>query len=168
MGFGPDHERCWSAFEAQFNFWPNVSPEVRPGIREPAGSVTLSLAPIFDGTLSRFATGEHAVNAEVLRSFVAAFDENLPLIALNWQHESYWFRPHLQALHETDWYIPPFPNGDYYVFLTEDMSAGTFGHPWEQSLCIFGHELVAQLAPALGAWLPILRVGGEPVVTTAP
>lgn len=34
---------------------------------------------------------------------------------------------------------------------------GTFGHPWEQTLCVFGEPLVSALAPLLTSWLPIKR-----------
>jgi hypothetical protein len=50
-----------------------------------------------------------------------------------------------------------FPDGDYYVFMTEDMTIGTFGHPWRQTLCIFGARLVESLVPKLTAWLPVKR-----------
>ncbi|MEU5671031.1 DUF2716 domain-containing protein [Micromonospora sp. NPDC047753] len=38
---------------------------------------------------------------------------------------------------------------DYYAFLTEDMTEGTFGHPWEQTLCVFGSHLMPKLVPLL-------------------
>jgi hypothetical protein len=53
--------------------------------------------------------------------------------------------------------VEVFPDGDYYIFLTEDMSVGRFGHPWRQTLCIFGTGLVESLVPKLTAWLPVRR-----------
>jgi len=55
------------------------------------------------------------------------------------------------------WPTTVFPNGDYTIFLTEDMSTGTFGHPWEQTLCVFGEPMVSALVPMLASWLPIKR-----------
>jgi Protein of unknown function (DUF2716) len=52
---------------------------------------------------------------------------------------------------------PPFPNGDYYIFLTEDLTQGTFGHPWEQTFCVFGRDLVGALGRQLAEWLPVKR-----------
>jgi Protein of unknown function (DUF2716) len=160
MNFGPEYERYWAAFDERFDFRPNYAPEVRPGIKEPVGSVTLSLAPIFDAGRAGFAAGEAAINAEVLRAFVAVLEEHVVLLALDWQHEGFWFRPHEHALRGDPWPIPPFPNGDYYIFLTDDMSMGTFGHPWEQTLCVFGEQLVDQLVPVLASWLPTVRRDG--------
>ncbi|MEU5934541.1 DUF2716 domain-containing protein [Micromonospora sp. NPDC047187] len=34
------------------------------------------------------------------------------------------------------------PVGDYYIHLAEDFRFGTFGHPWELSLCVFGDDML--------------------------
>ena len=39
--------------------------------------------------------------------------------------------------------VPVLPNGDYYLYLAPDLSFGTFGHPWEQTICVFGAPLLA-------------------------
>lgn len=60
------------------------------------------------------------------------------MYALDWQHKCYQFDPHTE-------YWPPFPvfpEGEYYIFLSEDLNQGTFGHPWEQTICVFGHNLL--------------------------
>jgi hypothetical protein len=40
--------------------------------------------------------------------------------------------------------VTPFPEGDYYISLTEGTSRGDFGHP-----CMFGNDLVDDLVPTL-------------------
>ncbi|MFB7608823.1 DUF2716 domain-containing protein [Streptomyces gardneri] len=30
------------------------------------------------------------------------------------------------------------PHGDYYLHLTDDLRLGTFGHPWEETLTVWG------------------------------
>jgi hypothetical protein len=173
----PEDERYWSLFDQRFSFTPGFEQPAPPGITEPVESVTFSLAPIY-GSESRFLAGTAALNAEVLRAFVEVFPEDERVLVLDWQHPSYWFRPHIQArrlarehdglgmLAASEWNVTPFPDGDYYIFLSEDQTTGTFGHPWEQSICVFGPALVAALAPCLQGWLPVLRrggvVGGEP------
>lgn len=42
-----------------------------------------------------------------------------------------------------------FPDGDYFVHMTADLWWGTFGHPWQQTLTIWGDELVADLGAGL-------------------
>lgn len=160
MNLTSDYDRYWSQIDRAFDFRPSLSPLVRPGIVEPKDSVTFSLAPIFAGPDSTFAESEAAINSEVLRALVAVVPPEEELVALDWQHQGCWFRPHLFAVAEAPWPVPPFPNGDYYFLLTSDYSTGTFGHPWEQSLCIIGTELIDELAPMLHAWLPVLREGG--------
>jgi hypothetical protein len=44
--------------------------------------------------------------------------------------------------------------------MTPDFAEGTFGHPWEQSLCVVGERLVETLGRWLTAWLPVLRRDG--------
>lgn len=172
----PDYEQFWTPFDRRFGFTPEFGESVGPGITEPGESVTFSLAPLF-GSEARFLARVAALNAEVLRAFVDVFSDQERLVALGWQQPSHWFSPHRQALRlarqhdsigsmtQTDWIVTPFPDGEYHVFVTADLRSGTFGHPWEQSLCVFGESLVAALAPALEGWLPVLRRGGSAVGT---
>jgi Protein of unknown function (DUF2716) len=64
---------------------------------------------------------------------------------------------------DSTWPIEIYPDGDSYIWLAEDLRYGTFGHPWEPSLCVFGEELVTAVAEvgdeALGR---ILRRNGCP------
>ncbi len=148
-----DYEDFWGPFGKRFKFRPRE----HPGIDEPTTSVTVDLAPIFAGTPAEFAAGESAVNALALTAMTRVFAATDRLVALDWQHTSWWFRPDLHAIaDDQQWLIPVFPDGDYHVFLAEDMSTGTFGHPWEQTLCVWG-RLVPVLAPMLTSWLPVKR-----------
>jgi hypothetical protein len=124
-------EDFWGPFDARFEFRPNTWQH--PGITEPTPSVTVDLAPIFVSKPAEFAAAEGAVNALALLAMTRVFAPTERLLVLDWQHQSWWFRPHQQATREDwQWPVEVFPNGDYYAFLTEDMSAGTFGHPWEK------------------------------------
>jgi Protein of unknown function (DUF2716) len=152
-----EYEDFWAPFDGRFRFRPRMQ-ESWAGIEEPPGSVTIDLSPIFAGQGSQFAAGEAAVNALALLAMTEAFPVDQRLLVLDWQHPSYWFWPHRQALRSAqDWPVEVFPNGDYYIFLTEDMGVGTFGHPWRQTLCVFGSVLVESLVPKLTAWLPVKR-----------
>ena len=55
------------------------------------------------------------------------------------------------------------PDGDYYCFVDRELRFGTLGHPWEQTLCVFGDQLLAGLEAVfidlLG--LPIRRGGRD-------
>jgi hypothetical protein len=150
----PDEDSSyWTAFERRFAFRPGTDPATWPAIREPTPSLTIDLSPIFrDG-------GRRAgdVDALALEAMVEAFPAGTRLVALDWFHFGYWFWPHRFAAHGGSWPVPVFPNGDYRIFLTEDMTAGLFGHPWEQTLCVFGQPLINELSPKLTRWLPVKR-----------
>ncbi|MFG2520170.1 DUF2716 domain-containing protein [Streptomyces sp. NPDC048527] len=65
------------------------------------------------------------------------------LFALDWQHTSYRFAPQeAGGPGQAAWPLSPYPDGDYYIFLSEGFRFGSFGHPWEESLCLFGEELL--------------------------
>jgi hypothetical protein len=64
-----------------------------------------------------------------------------------------------------DWPGYVYPDGDYYLYLTGDMRLGTFGHPWERTLCVFGEALLAQvtdrITDLLGAPVRVRPPNGE-------
>lgn len=151
-----DDGLAWNPFDACYHFRPGRDSTRWPGIDEPAGSVTFDLAPAF-ARKEGFAADEDAVTALTLTAMMSVFAADVPLIALDWQHPSYRFWPHRQAQSARPWRVPVFPNGDYYAFLSPDLEQGTFGHPWEQTLCVFGDQFGAALIPHLATWLPVLR-----------
>ncbi|MET9633932.1 DUF2716 domain-containing protein [Lentzea sp. NPDC006480] len=150
-----DYRQAWDPFYDRFDFRASFYPKNWPAIAEPAGSVTLDLAGIFQP--DQFVRGSTRVDEVVLASFLRVYPEETVLLALDWQHPAYQFRPHRLggASEWLDSPFSPFPDGDYYIFLTEDMSRGTFGHPWEQTLCVWGDDLVRDLVPELD--LPVKR-----------
>jgi hypothetical protein len=146
----------WARFNQRFAFRPGM--ESWPAIDEPHPSVTVDLAPTFAGGHAQFAAGSDAVNSLALAALVRVLDPGTSVVVLDWQHQTYRFWPHAFACQsDQEWHTPVFPNGDYYIFLAEDMSMGTFGHPWERTLCVFGEPLLSVLAPMLTSWLPIKR-----------
>jgi hypothetical protein len=147
----------WDPFEARFHFHPSFR-EPGPAIIEPEPSVTIDLSPLFTNPGPTFAAGHAAVNAVALFAMTQTFPAAERLLVLDCHHPSYWFRPHRQALSEKqEWLVEVFPDGDYYAFLTEDLTEGTFGHPWEQTPCVFGPRLMPKLVGPLTSWLPIKR-----------
>lgn len=78
---------------------------------------------------------------------------------LDWQHDGYRYDPRRTGTPGR----PPrpglgtHPDGDYYLHLTADLRLGTFGHPWEQTLTLWGPALLAAVEGELTELL------GEPV-----
>ena len=60
------------------------------------------------------------------------------MVALNWHHPSWLYSPALNAVrypNPLNLPVPAFPDGDYYAHTEPDLRWGTFGHPWQESLC---------------------------------
>jgi hypothetical protein len=150
--------RLWDRFDAAFRFRPSTYE--LPGIDEPTPSTTYSLK-YEGGTRAEAVWVNRTVLAGLRR--VTGIDDSV--VVLDWQHQTYRCRPHRvrdeEPPHEM-WPTEIYPDGDYYIWLAEDMRYGAFGHPWEPSLCVFGEELVAAVAEfgdeALGR---ILRRDGQ-------
>ncbi|MFJ4223927.1 DUF2716 domain-containing protein [Microbacterium sp. NPDC089695] len=162
-----DRESAWDRFEARYGFRASVDPSGWPAISEPTPSITFDLSAIPSGPelVAAFA----AVNAEALRCFVWALGDVDEFVVLDWQHTGWWFDPRLDDA-PVQWddvnrsQPTVFPDGDYFAFLSPDLSEGTFGHPWEQTLCVMGERLVGTLGRTLATWLPVVRV--DDAITT--
>jgi Protein of unknown function (DUF2716) len=79
-------------------------------------------------------------NLALLHALRACVPEDEPVLALDWQHRAYEFYPHrLREPQEVaNWCIPALPSAEYHIFVTEDHRLGSLGHPWEQTVCVFG------------------------------
>ncbi|MEU1897575.1 DUF2716 domain-containing protein [Nocardiopsis dassonvillei] len=143
--FDPEHDELWDRFYERFSFKPSI--EVHPGIREPVDSATWFLDRPNDPEL------EQIVVPEALA--LARPDE--PLYWLNWNHTGYRFDPRrVGGPGQPEVPGQVFPDGDYYIYTTHNLRLGTFGHPWENTLCVFGRDLLARVENGLTALL------GEP------
>jgi hypothetical protein len=151
-----DSEAPWTRFDERFEFKPDFHERVRPAIRLDPECLVLDLAGLFADSGPRIGAGTSAITAAALRAFVWLAGDG-ELVALNWAHLSYRYSPALNAVRypdPLDLPVPIFPNGDYYIHMDPDLRWGTFGHPWQQSLCIWGSDLVSSLGTELLTWLP--------------
>ena len=153
------YDGLWDRFYAKFG-WDRSAGITSPVIRDPEPSITFDLSSIPDGP--RRVAARASIEAEALRCFLVALPEVETLVVLDWQHPAYEFQPAIEVLddapkHDVNGYPTVYPDGDYYAFLTPDFSEGTFGHPWEPSLCVIGSRLVDTLGRSLATWLPIKR-----------
>ena len=158
-----EYEEVWDRFYLKFGFDRSQGLN-SPVINDPVPSVTFDLGVLVDGP--NRATAVASIEAEALRCFITAIPDAETLIVLDWQHPAYAFRPAIEALDAQpkdfmDGYPGVYPNGDYYAYLTPDFSEGTFGHPWEPSLCVIGPRMIDSLGRSLSTWLPIKRIDGQ-------
>lgn len=167
-----ESREVWDRFDREFDFKPSMNSF--PAITEPVPSVTWSLDALDDDPGDR--TLDHLVRV-VQDGLAACVLPGTALLVLEWQHTSYRLYPDLPA---SDVFLPdalgrnfrpgwprsPCPDGDYPVYLAEEFTFGTFGHPWERSLCVFGTGLLSEVATDINALLPtVLRRDGQPAAT---
>ncbi|SOE06494.1 Protein of unknown function [Streptomyces sp. Ag109_G2-15] len=156
-----EYRSVWDRFYAEFAFHPSVNPAKWPAVKEPADSITWSLASLDEDPgyvrLDRFVT-------VVEQGLTACIEPQARLFALDWQHTSYSFDPHrVGGPGQDPWPLSPYPDGDYYIYLSEDFQLGSFGHPWEASVCLFGQRLLDAVAVEVDDVLgPPLRRAGRP------
>jgi hypothetical protein len=139
-----DRTVVWELFYEKFRFNPSTKSSEWPGIKEPMDSITFDISHFLDGSEQARTTDENGLNAEIVEIFRQCVLPGEKLYALDWQHPCYWFNP-FGRFEFSPMYagmIPVIPNGDYHIFLADDFRFGTFGHPWEQTICVFGDELL--------------------------
>ncbi|MDX3762347.1 DUF2716 domain-containing protein [Streptomyces mirabilis] len=166
-----EYTDIWDRFDATFDFRPSIN--AFPGITEPSASITWSLDALNDDPGDRKL--DRLVDM-VQNGLGRCSSPREPLWILDWQHTCYRLRPDLPS---TDMFLPrvlegrsregwplsPYPDGDYYIFLADDLRFGTFGHPWEHSLCVYGAELLEAIAEDVHEVLQrVLRRDGLPTV----
>ncbi|MFF4653738.1 DUF2716 domain-containing protein [Streptomyces sp. NPDC001380] len=167
-----EYDQAWDRVEASLGFRPSLTDF--PGVREPAPSVTWSLRELREDD-PRGHRRDRLIDT-VQDALTACTPPGARLLLLNWQHTCWTLRPDLPSTDDVflprvldgrarpGWPLSPYPDHDYYFFLAEDLGHGTFGHPWEPSLCLFGAPLLQRAADALHRLLPtVLRRDGRPV-----
>lgn len=159
---GNENKYWWKRFNEKFKFKPGGPLDPYPGIVEPTPSTTFDLD--VNKTVDQFWESYHRLNSEALSAF-NSFSTDARMIVLDWQHQGYRFHPSRAVIGaEKEWEVPVYPNGDYYSFLLEDLSAGTFGHPWHRTICVFGEALMPTLGNSLQDWLPPIRINGKSAI----
>ncbi|GLW98860.1 DUF2716 domain-containing protein [Microtetraspora sp. NBRC 16547] len=143
-------------FVEAFVFRPSYDWQGWPSIREPSPSVTWGLSAILLDPVEDAPEGKKLdqLGAVIQRGLAACALPEMWLYSVDWYHSAVRFRPDpVGGLGQPRWPGSAFPDGDYYVYFSEDFSFGTFGHPWEGTLCVFGAGLLAQVTEDLTAVL---------------
>ncbi|MFF3679705.1 DUF2716 domain-containing protein [Streptomyces sp. NPDC002120] len=134
-----DDGPLWDRFCAVFDFKPSTAH--RPAITDPPSSAVWDLH-----SHHRLVPDlPERLDAIVRRGLLTATEPGEFVYWLDWNHDGYRYDPRRTDVPGR----PPrpgkgtYPDGDYYLHLTDDLRLGTFGHPWEQTLTIWGPKLLA-------------------------
>lgn len=144
-----EYDNVWDRFYRKFNFNPSTYKEDWPSFRIEAPFITYDISHIYNNP--EFEKLHNDLEEKVIMALRACAQPSEYLYALDWQHPCYWFNPWLdisERCHKhpsLGWVIPILPNGDYYIFLQKDFNWGILGHPWEESMCIFGSDLISSI-----------------------
>ncbi|MFG3258964.1 DUF2716 domain-containing protein [Streptomyces sp. NPDC048172] len=157
----PEHDGLCEEFENRFAFRPGR--DSCPAVEEPPHSVTWHV-----GTPDRSEQSERVrrtVQEIVERAARAVTPPGEQLYALSWWHQGYRFDPaRVGGTGRPGWPRSFCGDDDYLLLLTSDLRMGTFWHPWEESLCVFGPALLAGTETALTEALgTVMRRGGRNV-----
>jgi hypothetical protein len=138
----PHHrsDKVWDRFDEAFQFRPSVRPEDWPSFREPTPSATWRISDLLSEFYPWRDPRAAPYNLALLHALRLCVPEGEPVFALDWQHAAYEFHPHRLRKPEVvrNWCIPALPSAEYHIFVTADHRLGSLGHPWEQTLCVFG------------------------------
>lgn len=163
-----DHDALCAEFQARFAFKPSYT--YYPAIEEPPDSVTWHVGDVTDAChsyrLLRNLPDDRGVarlQKAVERGLRACVRPGEQLYSVDWWHQGYRFDPaRVGGSGRPTWPGAACWEGDYYMLLTRDLRMGTFWHPWEESLCVFGAELLAEVEHNLTAILgTVMRRGGR-------
>ncbi|MBW8635846.1 DUF2716 domain-containing protein [Hoeflea sp. WL0058] len=138
-----EEDPIWRKVYDDLGFKPSTRATDFPGFKEPGPSVTYSISGIWGDDFEALEADLHAKAHSIFNKVTPEGDF---LYALDWQHECYRYFPYISDSSVADqWKIPVLPNGDYYLFLERTLRFGWLGHPWEQTICVFGKPLLTEL-----------------------
>lgn len=129
----------WNKIYTEFRFKPSIHAKDWPSFIAPSPHVVYDISNLYG---AQFNETYNDLERSVLKAFVKCTDIGESVYALDWQHSSYSFKPHTQPVGDDNWPIKLYPDEDYYFFISRDFSWGYLGHPWEQSICVFGEQLL--------------------------
>jgi hypothetical protein len=128
-----EYKEVWDAFYEAFKFHPSVNGPF-PAIVEPLHSITFRLHDQYkDYELDE-------LRDAIFHAFSIAIGPLEEIYYLDWQHECFGIK-----IDTTSFSVNGYPDGDYAIFLEKNMQSGTFGHPWEGSICFFGDVFVNEI-----------------------
>ncbi|MGB2993026.1 MAG: DUF2716 domain-containing protein [Paenisporosarcina sp.] len=134
----------WDKIYDEFDFKPSISKF--PSFEVRTSFITYDVSPYLNwsGDSDTYDEIYSDLEDKSLLVFQELTQKNEYLYAVDWQHEGYWLNPHLELPKSefNEWTVPIFPNGDYYFFIHKNFEWGLLGHPWEETITIFGKELI--------------------------
>ncbi|MGJ7913837.1 DUF2716 domain-containing protein [Neobacillus sp. LXY-1] len=139
-----ENKEVWDRIYEEFKFVPSISHF--PSFVVSSPFITYDVSMLLNGSVDSQKYDEiyNDLEEKSLLVFQELTRTNEYMYALDWQHPGYWIDSRLEFPRDEfdEWTVPIFPNGDYYFFINQNFEWGLLGHPWEQTITIFGKELI--------------------------
>ena len=137
-------KQVWDKFYKDFDFKPSIYKKDWPSIRTEKHNYKFSISNLLNNRSNELTSNDFLQKA--IDTFIEITTVNEEIYVLDWVHECYNVIPSQLKIDNFKNFnnscISFIPNGDYYIFLTKDLSNIWFGHPWEETVTIIGTELI--------------------------
>ena len=143
-----DYDYVWSRFYEYFEFDPSITERDWPSIQMDKPFIKFSIKKLWGDSYNEVINKDFIQKA--IDAFVEITKQEEEIFALDWQHECFYVNPRqlspsIMTDMETSVPVISFiPNGDYYVFMTNDFENVWFGHPWEKTITIIGTKQIGR------------------------
>jgi len=144
------NDELWATFTTRFSFRRSVSRSEGLAIKETVPFVMWSVSGVrelYAKDAQQFRTVEWRSRDRLLQALVGLGNFAGRMYALDLNHAGHSFDPSVIAHHGVDkWPVPLIPIHNYSLFVDPSFSVGLLGHPWDESIYVFGEPLVEQFA----------------------
>ncbi|MBO0453180.1 DUF2716 domain-containing protein [Candidatus Enterococcus murrayae] len=140
-------EELWKIVYQRFSFEPDYSAkDVRYTLTEPYDLYSCK-------DVGAIATSDPNWRETIRSIFCACLKDQEYMYALDWQHTCYKYYPQVKIRKENPTFILDaqggyfayfpeyYPDGDYYLFFSKDLSWGYLTDPWRQHIFVYGEQL---------------------------
>ncbi|MCC7372145.1 MAG: DUF2716 domain-containing protein [Chloroflexi bacterium] len=132
-----EYSEVWNEFTSRFKFAPSMDALESRGYTPPKPFQIYDISKV---SISKY--DSDYIDQEFMNIFMKIVPIGGYIYALDWHHDSYRVYVHEGS---DPWYISIYPDRDYHIFLSSDMSFGIIGHPWMKTVCVFGEELLGEI-----------------------
>lgn len=145
-----EERKVWDRIDEFFKFSPSI--DQFPGFFAPQPFIKYDLSGKYNYGSPEIKELERVAK----QAFISCTKKREKIFVVDYQHQGYWVDPRKEfPIHPAyrmnygderdEWVVDIESDGDYHFFLDQNFSFGILGHPWEQSLTIFGAEFISEL-----------------------
>lgn len=148
-------DELWEIVDQRFSFEPDYYAEdSRYTLKEPYDLYSCK-------GVAAIADSDPKWRETIQDIFCACLENKETMYVLDWQHTCFEYFPQIKTRKEVPTFIPYeedtdegyyayfpefFPNGDYYLFFSKDLSWGYLTDPWRKHIFVYGEQLRKEIS----------------------